>query len=156
MKNGNMGVIIDDIKTPFKLDVSKETPYVFTGIAPSAVKGYRYAKINSSKIYQTEPFVRFPTKTNTLNEFYGRSINIHSIPEYPQLFTPLASIHRIDTLIHQDGQIPTFFFYGNQKGVREMHSNLFLNTKVELNLTYVGYAISIPINLIIFFNKLID
>ncbi|KAG2213884.1 hypothetical protein INT47_001153, partial [Mucor saturninus] len=138
MKNADMGVIIDEIPTPFMLGVSEETPYIFTGVAPSALKGYRYTKINSSKIYDTETFSRFPIKENTLNEFYGRSTNIHNIPAYPQLFEPLASIHRINTDIHQDGQIPTFFLYGNPAGVREMHSNVFLKTKIELNLTYIG------------------
>lgn len=149
-----MGVIIDDIATPFLLGVSTETPYLFTGTAPIASKGYRYTRVNSSGI-QAEPFLRSPIASNSLNEFYGRSTNIYSVPTFPQLYTPLSSIHRINTNIHQDDQIPNFFFSGNEVGVREMHSNIFSKIKIELNLTYIGYVV-IVICIQCFINKEID
>lgn len=147
IQNSNVGVLIDDYSIPFLLGASADTPYIFTGAAPAANKGYSYVKLNSSSIYETEPFLRRPIIINSLNEFYGRtSYAPRSFPALPQLFSPLSSIHRIDTDIHQDGYIPTFFFYGNETGVNQMHSNPFLKTKVELNLTYIGYVVAIVIH----------
>jgi hypothetical protein len=140
MESGaEMGVVVDNNSAPYILGVSAETPYIFTGNAPIANSGYKYVRMFNGSIQESESFIRSPVQKNTYNEFYNRSFNTYSLPSFPQLYPPLSSIHRIKSELHQDDQIPSFFFYGNEAGIANMHSNpLDKSIKVDLNLVYIG------------------
>jgi hypothetical protein len=107
------------------LSPSSETPYIYTGTALVANISYKYTRVINNNIVDRELFSRWPVQIDTANEFYNRSINSCRLPAYPQLYPPLSSIDRINTGIHQDDQILSFFFNGDEAGTVNMHSHAF-------------------------------
>lgn len=137
----DIGVLVDNNATPFMLHASPETPYIHTGTAPIANTSYRYTRVLNNKNIESEAFWRSPSQKDTVNEFYNRSMNTYSLPEFPQLCPSLSSIHRISSELHQDSQIPSFFFEGREAEIANMHANVFdKEIKVETGLTYIGYV----------------
>ncbi|KAI9356651.1 coth protein-domain-containing protein [Pilaira anomala] len=136
----SIGVLIDNNKIPYLLTVSTQTPYIFTGDAPVAKIGYKYIiRNNNDGAEISEPFTRSPSTEASYNEFFGISMNTHPIPEFPQIYPPLSSIHRAVSNIHKDDQIPTFFLLGTEADIKNMHSNIFISKfKIALNLTHIG------------------
>lgn len=134
----SLAVMIDNDKTLYHLSVSPDTPYIFTGSAPMATIGYKYATISTFKQKHIEPFSRAPVVNATYNEVYGISKNTYLIPELPQTYPPLSSINRLSSGIHKDDQIPTLFLSGSKADVRNIHSNIYSKIKINLNLTYIG------------------
>ncbi|GAA5802728.1 hypothetical protein HPULCUR_008202 [Helicostylum pulchrum] len=136
----SLAVMIDNDKTLYHLSVSPDTPYIFTGSAPMATIGYKYATISTFKQKHIEPFSRAPVVNATYNEVYGISKNTYLIPELPQTYPPLSSINRLSSGIHKDDQIPTLFLSGSKADVRNIHSNIYSKIKINLNLTYIGLS----------------
>lgn len=134
----SLAVMIDNDKTLYPLSVSAETPYIFTGSAPMATIGYKYATISNFKQKHIEPFSRAPVINSSYNEVYGISMNRYPVPELPQMFPPLSSIDRLSSGIHKDDQIPTLFLSGSKADVSNIHSNVYSKIKINLNLTYIG------------------
>ncbi|KAI9303247.1 hypothetical protein BJ944DRAFT_241628 [Cunninghamella echinulata] len=134
--NSNMGVIVNGQSYP--LQVSKDTPILYTGEAPSG--DYSYAKLdsNSQGVLEKEPFVRSTiTENSTPNEFYNRTWTTKQVSPFPQILENLPSMHRLDSPLHKEDSITTFYIQGNQAEIDLMHSNTTLETKVVVDLTLI-------------------
>jgi spore coat protein CotH len=132
-----MAVEVDNVTYP--LTPSKSASIIYSGQAPAAQSGYRYVKIskgNDSR--ESESFFRHPTKNSTVNEFFNRSWNSRNLTQLPVLYQPLDAIHRINSSLHRDGEIPTIHLVGNQTDFDIMHhSNLTGDYEIKGNMTYV-------------------
>jgi hypothetical protein len=133
----SVAVIVDNVAYP--LSATGTNSLLYQGEAPSASNEYHYAILDSMKQVNTsESFTRSPIQSNTLNEFFNRSLNTHELVTLPQVYDPLPSIHRITSDLHIQGQIPTMHIWGNETAVTELHGKQLEDLDVELNLTYYG------------------
>ena len=132
-----MGVIVDNVTYP--LELSLPSTILYTGNAPIAKPGYRYTKIikiDNSTI--SEPFLRPPIETNTLNEFFNRTWNKKQTVSLPTVYKPLSSIHRISSNLHHEGEIPTIHIIANESEIAAMHNNYTQDIEVKASLSYVS------------------
>lgn len=133
-----MGVIVDNVTYPL---TSKENLSVlYSGNAPVAQSGYRYVKIEkANNNTEVEPFFRNPVQNDTLNEYFKRTWNSYTLPQLPTVFPPLNAIHRINSSLHIDGQIPTIHLVANQTEIDKMHaSNSTEDISVMSNMSYIA------------------
>jgi spore coat protein CotH len=132
-----MAVVVDNVTYP--LTPSKNSSILYSGQAPAAQSGYRYVKITKENDYQEiEPLFRQPTKNKTVNEFFNRSWNSRNLTQLPVLYQPLDAIHRINSSLHRDGEIPTIHLVGNQTQFDIMHnSNSTEDYEIMSNMTYI-------------------
>ncbi|CAO3627743.1 unnamed protein product [Mucor hiemalis] len=134
-----MGVVVDNVTYP--LDFNKNVSKVlFTGKAPAAKNGYQYVKITkANNNTEAESFLRQPTESNTVNEFFNRTWNTRELAQLPVVYEPLPVINRIHTDLHIDGEIPTMHLIANQTEVDLMHhSNSTEDYKIKSNMTYIS------------------
>lgn len=133
-----MGVIVDNVTYP--LNPSQNASILYTGEAPIAQSGYRYVKIEkSNNNTQVESFFRNVTQNNTVNEYFNRTQNAYDLARLPAIYPPLDAIHRIQSKLHIDGQIPTIHVVANQTQIDAMHaSNSTEDISVMTNMTYVS------------------
>ncbi|CEG76210.1 hypothetical protein RMATCC62417_11139 [Rhizopus microsporus] len=132
-----MGVIVDNVTYP--LELSSPNTILYTGNAPVARQGYRYTKIikiDNSTI--SEPFLRSPIETNTLNEFFNRTWNKKQVASLPTVYKPLPFIHRISSDLHREGEIPTIHIIANESEIVAMHNNYTQDIEVKASLSYVS------------------
>ncbi|KAI8099888.1 coth protein-domain-containing protein [Halteromyces radiatus] len=134
--NHTMGVVVNG--KPYPLQPSKDIPILHSGSAPSGA--YSYAKLDKgNSIVEKEPFERQldQNATMTLNEFYNRTWNTQHITPLPTLLENLPTMHRIDTELHDNNEIPTIYISGNQDQINLMHSNTSLDTKVTVDMHFI-------------------
>lgn len=133
-----MGVIVDNVTYP--LDHSKDTTVLYTGKAPVAKNGYQYVKITKeNNNTEVENFLRKPTESDTVNEFYNRTWNTKEITKLPTILQPLPVINRIQTDLHKDGEIPTMYLVANQTEIDLLHnSNFTEDYKIKSDMTYIN------------------
>ncbi|KAI8989560.1 coth protein-domain-containing protein [Pilobolus umbonatus] len=137
-KDESMVVIVDN--KPYPLQRSDDTQILFSGEAPVASEGYKYAKVNqSSKDRTEESFLRKPTNQDTPNEFFNRSWNHYKMSPLPTLYKPLPSIHRIKSELHKEGEIPTIHLVGNATQFHILNNNISLTDySVMSKMTYIS------------------
>ncbi|OBZ89694.1 hypothetical protein A0J61_02245 [Choanephora cucurbitarum] len=140
-ENQLIGVVVDNHVYPLSAsDVTSSVLY--TGQAPIANVGYRYACISKDKhvIVSQEDFIRMPVRgaDRTLNEHYERSWNQKPLNSIPTTMAPLACIHRITSDLHIEGEIPTIHFFGNQSLIDLVHANQGDDVKIKVNMTYIS------------------
>ncbi|KAI9484207.1 MAG: coth protein-domain-containing protein [Benjaminiella poitrasii] len=137
--NETVGVIVDD-KLYQLTAVSESAILLHTGEAPIASRGYKYAILskNDSTIVREESFTRSPANYDTINEHYGRSWNRKQLNQLPTIMNPLPIIHRIESDLHIDGQIPTIHIIGNQTALDEIHSKRNEDIEIKMNMTYIS------------------
>ncbi|KAI8368865.1 coth protein-domain-containing protein [Choanephora cucurbitarum] len=132
-----MAVVVDNITYPLATD--KNTSTLHTGQAPIAESGYRYIKINKNLTGSIESFLRKPVSQNTAYEFFNRTWNTKQVAKLPQLYKPLDAIHRIQSDLHKDGQIPTISIEGSQADFDILHHDIAcVDCEVNTNVTYIG------------------
>lgn len=133
-----MGVIVDNVTYPLK--PNQNASILYSGEAPIAQSGYRYVKIEkANNNTQVEPFFRNATQNSTVNEFFNRTWNSLNLSQLPTVYPPLEPIHRIQSKLHIDGQIPTIHVIANQTQIDAMHaSNSTEDISVMTNVTYVS------------------
>ncbi|CEI86970.1 hypothetical protein RMCBS344292_01392 [Rhizopus microsporus] len=132
-----MAVVVDN--TTYALEPNGTFPIIYSAKAPSAQSGYLYAKIYSSNgSMLTESFVRQPINQDTPHEFFNRTWNTHESKKLPQVYEPLDDIHRIESSLHRDNEIPTIHIVGNQSELDEMNHNTTADISVKTNITYVS------------------
>ncbi|KAI9473886.1 MAG: coth protein-domain-containing protein [Benjaminiella poitrasii] len=134
-----MGVVVDNITYP--LIPQSNVSILHSGEAPVAKLGYSYVKIEKeTNNTEIEPFLRSPSTGNTINEFYKRSWNKRELAKLPTIYEPLSAIHRIQSQLHIDGEIPTIHLVGNQTEIDHLHasSTTTEDVKVMTNMTYVS------------------
>lgn len=142
--NHTAGVMIDNQVYPLK--VQDESSLYFVGKAPVAENGYKYVILNSANnVTEQENFTRTPiTDGDTLNEFYNRTWNSLNLTQLPVAYDPLPIIHRIESDLHIDGQIPTIHITGDQATIDAMHANPANDTEIPVKMTYIRYALFFP------------
>ncbi|KAI9320854.1 coth protein-domain-containing protein [Dichotomocladium elegans] len=137
---GKLGVVIDD-QVPIPLTPSTDNSILHTGLGPAASQGYYYVTLGDDyAIVDQEPFVRPPVvdpSNKTPNEFYGRSWNSKPTLRLPIVYEPMPYIHRTDTKLHPDDEIPTFHFIADQKKVDEMHRQASEDISITGNMNYI-------------------
>lgn len=135
----SVAVIVDG--SPYPLTAPATGDLLFSGSAPAAKSEYHYALLNSAnQVNASEAFTRVPVlnESTTTNEFFNRSMSTHQLASLPQVYEPAPVIDRIDSNLHQLGQIPTIHIWGNQTAVDLLHENQLEDLEFELNLTYYG------------------
>lgn len=134
-----MGVIVDNVTYPLQYNKSV-SKVLYTGRAPVAKNGYQYVKITkANNNTEAESFLRPPTESDTVNEFFNRTWNTRELAQFPVVYEPLPAINRIKTDLHIDGQIPTMHLIANQTEVDLMHhSNSTEDYKIKSNMTYIS------------------
>lgn len=132
-----MAVIVDG--TPYPMDATPSSKLLFAGLAPAANNGYYYAMYDSSNnLIDHEPFVRKPFEGDTSpNEHYNRPINKWKIAQLPQVLEPLPLIHRIDSQLHKDGEIPTIHITGDPNAINNMHQSAKDDIQVNTTMTWI-------------------
>ncbi|KAI7875567.1 hypothetical protein K492DRAFT_116740, partial [Lichtheimia hyalospora FSU 10163] len=132
-----MAVIVDD--HPYPLESTTLSSILFTGSAPAAQHHYYYAKINSDGgVIEKEPFERKPFDGDTTpNEHYNRTWNKWNIAQLPNVLEPLPSIHRIQSDLHKDGEIPTIHIVGDAEQIQNMHEHSQDDIQVMTNMTFI-------------------
>lgn len=131
-----MGVIVDD--QVYSLPINSKSDLLYTGLAPVAKKGYSYTILEDNISLNRENFTRPPVVTDTVNEHYNRSWNKWSLNKLPIAFSPLPIVHRIESNLHIDGQIPTIHLVGNKTELEIMHANQTTkDIKVPIKMTYI-------------------
>lgn len=132
-----MVVVVDD--KPYPLHISSSSSLLFSGSAPHPEKAYHYAKVDSTgNILEKEPFDREPFEGDaTPNEHYNRTWNTWKIPQLPQVLDPLPAIHRIDSKLHIDGEIPTIHITGDDQAIQNMHKHEKDDIQVNTTMTYI-------------------
>lgn len=135
--NHTAGVMIDGQVYPLK--VQDESLLYFTGKAPVAQTGYKYVILdNANAVTEQENFTRAPvTSGNTYNEYYNRSWNSLSLAQLPTVLDYLPIVHRIDSDLHIDGQIPTIHITGNQTGISYIHEHPQEDIELSMNMAYI-------------------
>ena len=131
----NMSVVVqvDDVFYPLQ----PEHGILYKGEGPDANTGYKYVYINDTDKIE-EGFTRLPSFT-IVNEFFNRSSNVYNLNTLPQVLSPLASIHRIDSELHIQNQIPTLHIYGDQASIDLLHANQTNEElSAQLNFAYIG------------------
>lgn len=131
-------VIVDKVVFPLLIVTSG---IIHRGEAPSAKIGYTYAYVNtmSNAVQISEPFSRSPLKEEkTLNEFFNRTISTYDVYSLPQVLEPLHNIHRIQSDLHIENQIPTIHLYGNTSATDYLHANQQEDIDIKLTMTYFG------------------
>ncbi|CAO3651586.1 unnamed protein product [Cunninghamella blakesleeana] len=133
--NSDMGVVING--QTYRLEPSKDIPILYTGEAP--VGDYSYAKLDKTNqgVLEKEPFTRSLQQNGTPNEFYNRTWNTKALRSFPQIVDNLPSMHHIDTPLHKEDSITTFYFQGNQADIDLMHKNTSLDTTVIVDMTLI-------------------
>ncbi|OBZ83443.1 Inner spore coat protein H [Choanephora cucurbitarum] len=133
----SMAVVVDNMTYPLATD--KDTSTLHIGQAPIAKSGYRYIKTNNNLTGSIESFLRKPVFESTAYEFFNRTWNTRQVAKLPQLYKPLGAIHRIQSDLHKDGQIPTISIEGAQADFDVLHHNITCkDCKVNTNVTYIG------------------
>ncbi|KAI8647942.1 coth protein-domain-containing protein [Parasitella parasitica] len=132
-----MGVTVDNATYPLKIR-SNDTRILHSGMAPTAKSGYNYVRIYPNNTVVKESFKRAPVIQNTVNEFFNRTWNNYSIAQFPQIYPPLASIKRVTSQLHKEGQIPSIHISGNQTLFDKMHGNSTADLSVMSNVSYVS------------------
>lgn len=138
----NMSVVVVVDKAIFPLKVS--SGILHQGDAPPAKVGYNYGYVVgiNATLQILEPFVRAPFRgESSPNEFFNRSVSIHDIHGLPKIFNPLQNIHRIQSDLHQENQIPTIHLYGNTSATKYLHENQQEDIDIKLNMAYFGYVL---------------
>ncbi|CAO3661798.1 unnamed protein product [Rhizopus stolonifer] len=131
----DMAVVVDGTTFPLQ----KSYGILFQGEAPVATGNYHYAVINANQeLITPEPFVRSPILEDTVNEFFNRSSNTYNVTRLPQVLSPLSSLHRIESDLHLNNQIPTMKLWGNATAIDYMNNNQLEDIGIKLNLTYFG------------------
>ncbi|CAO3651569.1 unnamed protein product [Cunninghamella blakesleeana] len=133
--NQSMAVLVNG--KAYHLKPSKDIPILYTGKAP--VGNYTYVKIDkkSHGIIEKEPFVRSLQQESTPNEFYNRTWNTKQVHPFPQLLDKLPGMNRIESRLHKENSITTFYIQGNQSEIDLMHNNTIIDTTVTVNLTLI-------------------
>lgn len=136
-KDNAVAVVVDD--RTYSLAADQRDPLVHTGEAPVASHGYYYAKTKDGSVIERESHTRQPTTdvSETPFEFYNRTKNTWNIRRLPQPYDPLPSLDRIQSHLHRSGEIPTIHFVGNQSEIDMMHTNIFEDIKVKVDMTYI-------------------
>ncbi|CAO3671736.1 unnamed protein product [Rhizopus stolonifer] len=133
----SMSVVVDNVSYP--LESNKTFPIIFTGKAPLAQSGYSYAKMYASNDGSlVEPFLRQPVNESTPHEFFNRTWNTHENGKFPQVYSPLDMIHRIESGLHRDNEIPTIHIVGNATMLNLMQTNTTSDMSVDTNISYVS------------------
>lgn len=133
--NTTVSVIVDNSTFP----LASSHGILFQGEAPNAKVGYRYAVTVNQNVIE-EPFARPPLndqETSTLNEFFNRSTNTYQVASLPRAMEPISAIHKIESDLHQDNQIPTIHIHGNKSAVDYLHGQQLEDIEVELSFTYI-------------------
>ncbi|KAI7881657.1 hypothetical protein K492DRAFT_194213, partial [Lichtheimia hyalospora FSU 10163] len=132
-----MAVVVDDKLYPMQQDTSSSL--LFSAEAPHPVNNYHYAKVDSTgNILESEPFERKPFEDDsTVNEHYNRTWNTWKISQLPQVLDPLPAIHRIDSKLHIDGEIPTIHITGDEQALQNMHNHYLDDIQVDTTMTYI-------------------
>lgn len=137
-----IGVIVDDNFYPLT-HTNEASTLLRYGKAPVPKSKYKYAfaRADSNEIIHSENFTRTNNEDkDTLNEYYGRSWNTYDkLKKLPAILPPLPIINRIESNLHVEGRIPTIHFFGNQTEIDSIHDNQMLDTKIQLNMTYIRY-----------------
>ncbi|CAO3651565.1 unnamed protein product [Cunninghamella blakesleeana] len=133
--NQSMAVLVNG--KAYHLKPSKDIPILYTGKAP--VGNYTYVKIDkkSHGIIEKEPFVRSLQQESTPNEFYNRTWNTKQVHPFPQLLDKLPGMNCIESRLHKENSITTFYIQGNQSEIDLMHNNTIIDTTVIVNLTLI-------------------
>ncbi|KAI8332114.1 coth protein-domain-containing protein [Chlamydoabsidia padenii] len=132
-----MGVIVNGKTYP--LQASKDIPVLHSGTAPSG--NYSYAKLDSAQgVVEKETFQRQLAQRleATPNEFYNRTWNTQQVAELPTLLDSLPCVNRLNSALHPKDQIPTIYLSGDQNQLDLMHSNTSLETKVTVDMHWIG------------------
>ncbi|KAI9281638.1 coth protein-domain-containing protein [Sporodiniella umbellata] len=132
----SMCVIVDN--TSYPLNSNSSFPILYTGKAPLALLGYQYARVTLENSTQPEPFIRHSVNMKTPNEFFNRTWNSRDNAQFPQVYPPLKSIHRIQSNLHKHNEIPTVHITGDQTMIDAMHHNVSADIKFKSNLTYLS------------------
>lgn len=133
----SMSVVVDNVNYP--LESNKTFPIIFSGKAPLAQSGYSYAKMYASNDSSLmEPFLRQPVSESTPHEFFNRTWNTHENGKFPQVYSPLDTIHRIESNLHKDNEIPTIHIVGNATMLNLMQTNTTSDMSVDTNISYVS------------------
>ncbi|KAI9271317.1 coth protein-domain-containing protein [Sporodiniella umbellata] len=85
-----------------------------------------------------ESFVRRFVNTSTPHEFFNRTWNSHNNAQFPQVYSPLKSIHRVQSDLHRDNEIPTLHIVGDQAAIDNMHHNISGDITIKSDLTYLS------------------
>ncbi|CAO3651545.1 unnamed protein product [Cunninghamella blakesleeana] len=124
------------------LQPTEGIPILYSGQAP--IGNYSYAivdkKENGSGVIEKEDFTRTFSqgKQDTPYEFFNRNWNTKQVHPFPQLLDKLPTMNRIDTQLHKEDSITTFYLQANQTEIDLMHQNpLVDNIKVLVNLTLI-------------------
>ncbi|KAJ8663964.1 hypothetical protein O0I10_000239 [Lichtheimia ornata] len=133
-----MVVVVDD--KPYPMHIASSSSLLFSGSAPHPEKGYHYAKVDSTgNILENEPFDRKPFEGDaTPNEHYNRTWNTWKIPQLLQVLDPLPAIHRVDSKLHIDGEIPTIHITGDDQAIQNMHKHDKDDIQVNTTMTYIS------------------
>ncbi|KAL0092373.1 coth protein-domain-containing protein [Phycomyces blakesleeanus] len=132
----DMSVIVDNVSYP--LVPSAEVPILYTGSAPVASHGYKYAIGTGRNSMKAESFTRKKTNETTPNETFGRSWNTRKVKTVKPIFPPLQAIDRLDSPLHIDGEIPTVYLSGIQSELDNMHINAMQDITIPINFTYIS------------------
>ncbi|KAI9283280.1 coth protein-domain-containing protein [Sporodiniella umbellata] len=133
----SMAVIVDNVAYPL---VSNSTfPILYSGKAPQAQSGYHYAKLYSNSEERVEEaFLRQSVNSSTPHEFFNRTWNTHENAKFPQVYPDLESIHRINSNLHRDNEIPTIHIVGNNSALDRMHQKIQENVTVAATISYLS------------------
>lgn len=133
----SMAVVVDNVIYPLQSNTT--FPILFSGKAPLAQSGYHYAKMYaSSDGGLEEPFSRQPINESTPHEFFNRTWNTHENAQFPQLYPYLDSVHRIQSNLHRDNEIPTIHIVGNDTMLGVLNANITGDVKVKTNVSYIS------------------
>ncbi|KAG1474173.1 hypothetical protein G6F56_000505 [Rhizopus delemar] len=133
----SMAVVVDNVIYPLQSNTT--FPILFSGKAPLAQSGYHYAKMyTSSDGGLEEPFSRQPINESTPHEFFNRTWNTHENAQFPQLYPYLDSVHRIQSNLHRDNEIPTIHIVGNDTMLGVLNANITGDVKVKTNVSYIS------------------
>ncbi|KAI8090408.1 hypothetical protein BDF21DRAFT_411202 [Thamnidium elegans] len=135
--NMSVAAVVDKVVYPLEATFG----ILYKGDAPSATTGYHYAFVDNKEVKVSEPFTRPPLKDGlltTLNEFFNRSISTYELNTLPQVFEPLASMHLVNSGLHNMHQIPSIHIYGNTSATKYLEGNQLQDYKAKLNVAYIG------------------
>jgi len=131
--NGNPSVIVNSKEYPMTVDVYPVYKVVVNEI--SAPVDYHY-KITNGEEIQEESFVRNSKSSETLNDFFNRSITYKKLPLLPKVYETYPTFKK--SKLFDDNFVSTIVIKADEGSVNKLHTTPDSKEKVlGVNVVYV-------------------
>lgn len=138
-EGAEFGVQIDGSDI-YRLTPSEEDSQILFRVdAPVAEESYRFVELNtdSDEVIDGEEFERDPIESE-INQIYGRSWTTQSVETFTDIHKRIGV--RKPSTLHSTDEIPALHIVADQEEVDRIHEHYNQNIKIEVDMTFIGYA----------------